>query len=179
MDQVILAFQGERTSARVRDIIEASGLAECLVCHSASEVKRFVYTQSVTTVICGYKLRDETALELSDDLPSSCSVLVIGMQNMLDMIDCNNIFKLASPVAKSDLVASVRMLLQLGHRMERHINSERSQEENTIIRYAKGLLIERYGMNEEQAHRFLQKKSMDSGVKLSQAAQTVLDEALE
>ena len=179
MDQVILAFQGERTSARVRDIIEAAGLAECLICHSAAEVKRLVYTQSISTVICGYKLQDETALELSDDLPNACSMLVIGVQNMLDMIDSDNIFKLPSPVAKSDLVASVRMLLQLGHRMERRGKPERSQEEKAIIQRAKGTLMEQYGMSEDQAHRFLQKKSMDSGIKLIQAAQMVLDELLD
>lgn len=179
MDQVILAFQGEQTSARVRDIIEAAGLAGCLICHSAAEVKRLVYTQSISTVICGYKLQDETALELSDDLPNSCSMLVIGVQNMLDMIDSDNIFKLPSPVAKGDLVASVRMLLQLGHRIERRRKPERSQEEKAIIQCAKELLMDRHGMSEEQAHRFLQKKSMDSGSKLVQAAQMVLDEALD
>ena len=31
------------------------------------------------------------------------------------------------------------------------------------------------GMTEEQAHRFLQKKSMDSGAKLIQTAQLVLE----
>ena len=40
---------------------------------------------------------------------------------------------------------------------------------------AKALLMDRNGMTEEQAHRFLQKKSMDSGAKLLQTAQMVLD----
>ena len=34
--------------------------------------------------------------------------------------------------------------------------------------------MDRNGMTEEQAHRFLQKKSMDSGVKMVQTARLVL-----
>ena len=37
--------------------------------------------------------------------------------------------------------------------------------------------MDRNGMTEEQAHRYLQKKSMDSGAKLVQTAQLVLDSA--
>lgn len=175
MEQVLLAFEGNRTNERVRDMIEASGLAECTICRSAGEVKRLVYQQQVTAVICGYKLRDETAQELRDDLPQFCSLLVIAMQNMLDMIDSEDIFKLAAPVSKGDLLASIRMLLQLGHRMERYIRPQRPRKEKEIIETAKGVLMDRHGMTEAQAHRFLQKKSMDSGVKLIQTAQMVLD----
>ena len=48
-------------------------------------------------------------------------------------------------------------------------------EEQAVIDDAKRLLMNRNGMTEEQAHRFLQKKSMDSGAKLIQTAQLVLD----
>ena len=45
-----------------------------------------------------------------------------------------------------------------------------------MITQAKYLLMERNGLTEEQAHRFLQKKSMDSGVGLVQTAKLVLGE---
>lgn len=175
MDKVILAFEGERTAVRVRDILEGSGVAGCLICHSAAEVKRLVSKQHVPVVICGYKLRDETAEALSEDLPFSCSVLVLAVQNLLDMIENENVFKLAAPVARTDLLSSVQMLLQMGRRMERLVRPKHSEEEKILLGRAKALLMERNGMTEEQAHRFLQKKSMDSGAKLLQTAQMVLD----
>lgn len=175
MEQVILAFEGNRTNERIREVIEGAGLAECAVCRSAGEVKRLVYQRQVTTVICGYKLQDGTAQELRSDLPPFCSLLIIAVQNMLDMIDSEDVFKLAAPVSRGDLLASVRMLLQLGHRMERYVRPQRSTKEKETVNAAKGILIDRHGMTEEQAHRFLQKKSMDSGVKLIQMAQMILD----
>lgn len=172
MEQVILAFEGTKTVAHIRDILEGEGIADCLVCHSAAEVKRFVHKQRIDTVVCGYKLRDDTAEGLAKDLPTFCSVLVIARQSYLDLLGGENIFKLPAPVSRSDLTASVQMLLQEPRRVMR---TQRSEEDHQRIDAAKAVLMERNGMTEEQAHRFLQKKSMDRGTKLIQTAQMVLD----
>ena len=172
---MILAFEGEKSCTRIREIIENSGLATCLVCRSAAEVKRLVHKLHITTVVCGYKLSDESAEDLFGDLPSSCSMLVVAIQSMLDMLGNDDIFRVMAPVSRNDLLASVRMLLQMGHRMEKFVKPQRSEEEKAIIDAAKGILMDRNGMTEDQAHRFLQKKSMDSGAKLIQTAQLVID----
>ena len=102
-------------------------------------------------------------------------MLMVAVQGMLDLCQSDDIFKLASPVSKGDLIASVRMLLQVGHRLEKFVKPRRSAEEKAVIDQAKQLLMERHGMTEEQAHRFLQKRSMDSGAKMIQTAQLVLE----
>ena len=130
--------------------------------------------QRVSTVICGFKLPDEPAEALFEDLPPTCSMLIVAVQGMLDLCQNDDIFRLASPVRRGDLVASVRLLLQMGHRLEKFVRPQRSQEEEELIQSAKELLMDRNGMTEEQAHRFLQKKSMDSGVKMAQTARLVL-----
>lgn len=179
MDKVILAFESEKTAEHIRDVIESSGLAGCILCRSAAEVKRLVQKQRIAAVICGYKLPDQTAESMMEDLPISCAVLVVAVQTMLDMIGGDDIFKLAAPVTRSDLLASVRMLIQTGRRMDRIVKNQRTGEERAVVERAKYILMERNGMSEDQAHRFLQKKSMDSGVKLVQTAQTILDGAME
>ena len=47
-------------------------------------------------------------------------------------------------------------------------------EEKALIAKAKSLLIERNNMTEEEAHRYLQKSSMDSGTNMLETAQMVL-----
>ena len=85
-------------------------------------------------------------------------------------------FRLAAPVAKGDLLASVRMLLQMGGRPEGYARRpSRSLEDAEVLAQAKAVLMDRHGMTEEQAHRFLQKKSMDSGSRLVQTALLVLE----
>ncbi len=174
MERIIVAFENPKSSERVREIIEGSGTALCVACRSAAEVKRAVSRGRATTVVCGFKLPDESAEELFLDLPVSCAMLMVAAQNLLELCRNEDIFKLAAPVGRGDLVASVRMLLQMGHRLERFVRPHRSGEDQSLIDEAKLLLMDRHGMTEEQAHRFLQKKSMDSGVKMVQTAKLVL-----
>ena len=176
MEKVIVAFESDKSCLRVKEILETSGTAACIICKSADQVKRVVNKQHITTVVCGYKLYDESAEGLLEDLPPTCSVLVIAVQGMLELCQSDDLFKLASPVSKGDLVASVRMLLQVGHRLEKFVKPRRSEEERAVIDQAKQLLMARNGMTEEQAHRFHQKRSMDSGAKMIQTAQLVLED---
>ena len=47
-------------------------------------------------------------------------------------------------------------------------------EEEAIIKEAKALLMERNRMTEEEAHRYIQKCSMDSGTNMVEMAKMVL-----
>ncbi len=174
MDKVIIAFESDKNCARVRDILESSQTAECIVCRSGAEVKRQVQKLHITTVVCGFKLTDCVAESLFGDLPDQCAMLIMANQDQLEMCGDENIFQLPTPASKGDMIASVRMLLQFGHRMEKFIKPQRNEEEQTVINQAKAVLIGRNGMTEEQAHRFLQKRSMDTGSKMIQTAQLVL-----
>jgi response regulator NasT len=50
----------------------------------------------------------------------------------------------------------------------------RSEEEKELIRKAKLVLMDRNNMTEEEAHRYLQKTSMDSGTNLVEMSEMVL-----
>ena len=175
MDKVIVAFESARTGERVREVMERAGAASCLVCRTAAEVKRLAGKRSLTAVICGFKLPDQTAEDLFEDLPAPCSMLLIAPQSQLDLCENEEICRLPAPVSRGDLIASVRMLLQMGRRLEKYLRPRRSGEEEELIRRAKALLMERNGMTEEQAHRFLQKQSMDAGARLADTARLVLE----
>ena len=177
MEEVALAFESEKTCAHIREILEGTGMASCLLCHSGAEVKRVVDIQGISTVICGCKLRDLDAESLFVDLPTGCSMLVVGKRPMLDVIENEEIIKLAAPASRDDLLSAVRLLLRGERRVKRNAVPVRSAEEKICIERAKELLISRYGMSEGQAHRFLQKKSMDSGVKMLHTAQKILEES--
>ena len=177
MEQVIVAFENTKNAGRVKEILERSGTASCILCKTADQVRRTVNKLHITAVICGFKLADQSAEALAGDLPPSCTVLVLASQDLLDLLQNDDLFRLPAPVSKGDLIASVRMLFQIGRRLERALRPRRSPEELALIQQAKALLIDRNGMTEEQAHRFLQKTSMDHGTKLLQTAQMVLDSA--
>ena len=177
MDQVIVAFESSQTAERIRDILESGVTASCVLCRTADQVRRAVHKFHITAVVCGFKLADQGAEALFSDLPPTCAMLVLAPQNLLELLQEEDIFRLATPVSKGDLTGSVRMLLQMGRRLERTFKPRRSSEEQALIDQAKALLMERSGMSEAQAHRFLQKTSMDNSARLVQTAQMILDSA--
>lgn len=175
MEQVIIAFEHEKNGRRIRDVLEHAGTAEGLLCRSADQVRRVARQLGISTVVCGYKFPDGTAERLFEDLPPTCAMLIVAPQGLLDLVQNDDILRLPAPASKHDLVAAVEMLLRMGRRLERAARPHRSQADQQLLEQAKQRLMDRFGISEEQAHRFLQKKSMDRGVKLVQAAQLVLD----
>jgi AmiR/NasT family two-component response regulator len=175
MERVIVAFESDKNCQHIKDVLESSGTVSCIVCRSAAEVRRLVQKQHITIVVCGYKLPDDSAENLFHDLPQYCAMLIVANQNQLDYCEAD-IFTLSTPVSKKDLVASVNMLLQMNARIEKFSHPQRSDEDRDLINRAKAVLMERHGMSEDQAHRLLQKKSMDNGAKLADTARLVLGE---
>ena len=172
---VIVAFEGDSNNAKIREILESEGEFSCLVCRSAAEVKRTVHKQHRCIIVCGFKLADETCENLFYDLPTGCFMLMVSSQTKLELSETEGIFKLQAPARRGELLASVRMLAQFQRYVPRERGpAKRGEEEQRLIARAKAVLMDRHGMTEEQAHRFLQKQSMDNGAKLTDTARLVL-----
>ena len=53
---------------------------------------------------------------------------------------------------------------------------ERKEEEESLLHEAKVRLMDRLAVSEREAHRLLQRRSMETGMKLTEVARLVLDE---
>ena len=173
MEKVIVAFENVANCQRICDMLESGSVARTTTVHSAGEVKRLIARSDIGVVVCGYKFKDGSAERLYETLPQTCSMLVVAQQSQLDYLN-EEIFRLPAPISKAGLCASVQMLFQMNRKMNLFLRPRRNEEEERIIREAKALLMDRNQMTEEQAHRWIQKKSMDTGAKLVQTARVIL-----
>jgi response regulator NasT len=101
-------------------------------------------------------------------------VLAVAPANQMALCENEDVFKLSAPVTRGDLLASVKMLIQMEDRYFRMMLPHRTGEEEELVKKAKELLINRNCMTEEEAHRFLQKKSMDTGSKMVDTARMII-----
>lgn len=177
MRQVMVAFEKEANRERVRDLLESGGEFSCLVCRSGGEVRRAARKLRLDIIVCGFKLGDESCEALFGDLPERCSMLMVAPEAQLALCQTEGIFKLRTPLCRAELLASVRMLAQLRRPACERGPVRRSPEERELVERAKALLMDRHGMTEDQAHRFLQKQSMDNGARLTDTARLVLADA--
>ena len=176
MDTVIVAFENPALCRRFSDLLESTGTARCLTYRSGDQVRRLLSKQTAYCAICSPHLTDGPAEWLCEDLPPVCSLLLVGPQHMLDACGNQDVFKLPTPIRKEEALNTVRMLLQFGRRMERYLRPRRSGADQELVDRAKALIIERKGLSEEEAHRLLQRRSMDSQTRMSQTARLVISE---
>ncbi len=173
VEKIIVAFESETTCRKMAELIQAGCAVSCVTMRSCGEVKRMVHKSRLNIVVCGYKLTDGTCEDLFADLPPDCSMLMVATQGQLDLVN-EDIFRLPAPVSRSSLCASVEMLMQANRQLSKYIRPRRNEEERAVVEAAKHLLMERNGMTEEQAHRYIQKQSMDTGARMVQTARLIL-----
>lgn len=175
MDRIVVAFASEEAQRRILRLLASDGWEPAACCTSGAEAIRTVRKLGSAIVVCGFKLRDMTATDLASDLQDTAVLLVVSSAVNLDMCEGENLYKLATPAARSDFFASLDMLRQFEEKNLHRPPPKRREEEQKLIRAAKELLMDVNRMTEAEAHRFLQKRSMDSGMKLVEMAQYIID----
>ena len=176
METVIVAFENAAMGQRFSELLENSGTARCLTCHSGDQVRRHLSKQQIYCVVCSPHLTDGPAEWLYEDLPPPCSLLLVGPKHMLDACSSRDVYKLTTPIRKEEALCTVNLLLQFGRRTERLLRPRRSPGEREMVEKAKRLLMDRRNISEDEAHRLLQKRSMDAGCRLIQTARQVVAE---
>lgn len=177
MDRVIVAFGTEQGRLRVKEMLENTGISPASSTCSGAAVLRAALSMGGGVVVCGPKLRDMSALELASSLPPTGVMLMVAAPAELDLQADDGIFRMALPLSRSDLAASVRLLLQLERQRVRQLLPARSEEEKRLIAEAKQHLMTQRGMTEQAAYRQIQKRSMDRGARLADIALEILNES--
>jgi DNA-binding NtrC family response regulator len=174
MEKIVVAFENENNRKRVCDILEANGIPVKVSCRSGAEAIRAIRKMSGGIVISGFKLAEMTAADLAYDLSGIAMVLTIAAPQYLEQCVNDNMFKLPTPFSRGDLVSSVRMLLQMQEKHYRSAPPRRSGKDTADINKAKEILMSKNGMTEEEAHRFIQRRSMDTGMKAVETARLII-----
>ena len=175
MAHIVVAFTGEEARRKALRLLAAEGLEAAAVCSAGGEVIRGVRRMGSAIVICGFRLRDMTADAMASDLRGLAAVMVVAKAAHLELCGGENLFKLPVPATRAEFAATLGLLLDFEAAHLRHPAGRRREEEQRSIRQAKELLMDVNRMTEEEAHRFLQKRSMERGVPLAEAARWVID----
>lgn len=176
-ENIIVAFLSEKITGSIVRMLSVSGFSSITVCQSGAEVKNQAMTFGSGIIICGYKLSDTTVINLAEAVPEEFSIILIGSRSQIELCEDDRVFKLSVPLRREELIETVSMLMSMHLRYGVSFDKSPTEEEKKkeIIEDAKMVLITRYSMTEEQAHRYIQKKSMDTGTKMVDIARLIID----
>ena len=177
MANIVVVLPKIEDARGIRSVLMKNGFQTTAACSTGAQALSCLRDLSDGIVICSYKMTDMIYTELHDCLPDGFDMLLLASQAVLNEHWQSDIMSLAMPFKVRDLLNTVAMMSQAilrRRRRERMKPRQRSTEEDALIREAKELLMGRNNMTEEEAHRYIQKSSMDSGTNMVETAQMVL-----
>ena len=177
MNSIVVVFPKKEVAANIRNILARDGMDVVGVCTTGAQALQCVDMLDEGIVVCGYRMQDMFYSELRECLPESFEMLLIASPDKWGNGLVRGVVGLPMPIKVYDLLNTMEMMLhnlQRRRRKRRDAAKNRSPEQKALIEKAKALLMERNNMTEEEAHKYLQKSSMDSGTNMLETAQMVL-----
>ncbi|MBS7187056.1 MAG: ANTAR domain-containing protein [Clostridium sp.] len=178
MLRIIVAFSKLDDAKKIKNVLNRSGYDDILAFNSASQVIAAANECDGGIVLCGYRLTDMHYSELYGYLPREFQMLLVASPAKLQECSIGSIMCLAMPIHSHELVSTIEtMAMELyaaEKRKRRYQPRKRSEKEQKSIDDAKALLMERNHLSEEEAHKYIQKLSMDSGNNLVETAEMIL-----
>ena len=162
MTNLIVALPKPEDAKGIKNVLVRGGFRVTGVCTTGAQVISQVDGLGDGIVICGYKLADMVYSQLRECLPKGFEMLLMASDR---------------PLKVNDLISTVGMMeegIVRRRRKARSAPKARSAEETALLKEAKEILMARNHLTEDEAHKYLQKCSMDSGTNLVETAAMVL-----
>lgn len=177
MSNIVIAFPKKETAQSIKKILSQSGYSVQAVCTTGAQALESVNSLEQGILICGSRFVDMMYGELYDYLPPGFQMLLIASPTLVQEREVDNLVCLVLPMKVHELLETLEMMEGEIRRMRKRMKrmpKQRSEEELKIIESAKALLMERNKFSEEEAHRYIQKRSMENGSGLVEVSQMIL-----
>ena len=166
MADIIIAFPKINDAKNLRRLLIRNGYDVNAICDSGAEVMEAVNRLDGGVVISGYRFSDMYFVELNEYLPKGFQLLLLASPEKL------------ADISGQDLLTTLDMMLLEYRRFKKKQKAKppaRSEEQKKIIAAAKELLMERNQLTEDEAHHYIQRLSMDSGNKMVETAEMIIE----
>lgn len=175
MREIIIASQNPQAAERIRSILQSDHIFAANLYRSGAEVLSFASIRPDAVVICG-KLPDMTAAELAGMLPNGFDMVWLVPSGEPEPMFRSNLITLNMPLNRMEFLNTVRMLAANGAEQSRPRKTVRAKEEEALLRGAKERLMARHHLSEREAHKLLQRRSMESGMRILEVARLIAEE---
>lgn len=176
MINIIVAFPKVENAKSIKNILIKYGYQVNAVCTAGARVLQYADALGEGIVVCAGRFQDMMFMQLREHLPTSFQMLVVASPNQWEEGTADGVICLSMPLKVHELVSTLEMMSHAFVRRRRKSPHalRRNEEDRQMIEKAKEVLMARNNMTEEEAHRYMQKSSMDSGTCMAETAQMIL-----
>jgi len=182
--RVIIALASETQSAKMKNLLVENGYDVVWVSKDGLECLRKTRIHKPDLVILDYDLPSYTGYEVARILTEDgiCNVILLAndaQKSMMNEYDDQWDFAcLQKPITVSGLISAVGLTAKNRKKiksLEKEIKDLKdSLESRKLIEHAKGILMEKLGLTENEAFRRIQKQSMDKRLPINEVAKSII-----
>lgn len=177
MNNIVIAFPKKEVANSIKKILAQSGYTVTAVANTGASALSSMNGLNMGIIICGYRFSDMMYSEIYEYMPKEFQMLLIASAAGIMEKNVDNLMSLSMPLKVHELLQTVEMMDYTITRRRKKLRQRpkvRSKEDQEMLSSAKAVLMERNGFSEEEAHRYIQKRSMDNGTGLVETAQMIL-----
>lgn len=173
MSSVVVVFPKLEDAKSIRNLLMRNGIEVAGVCTTGGQALEAMDSLGSGIIVCGYRFRDMLYTELKEQMGGGFEMLLLASQRVLAEKGADGVMAVRMPLKVHELLETINMMQ---HALDKRKKKKhpRSMREKAVIGKAKALLMERNHMTEEEAHRYVQKCSMDSGNSMVETAQMII-----
>lgn len=178
--KVLLGSNSEKMIAKLRPYLTASGYTVCAIAQDSYELLRLNQALSPHLIILDEELRGGSLLSAVETLTfHKRAVIVIGKAHKIGYYSQSPYLEFSNvPVQLSLLDATIRMLVKYTDSLRKLENKveqyELKQKTDKKVGQAKRLLQQVEDMSEDEAHRYIQKCSMERRISKLECAEEII-----
>ena len=184
---VLIAAQSEKIAVQIKGILPA-GFGRVTFQPSMARVKQTLTEERADLLIIYTPLSDDSGvqsiLDLSVKYPAMSILLIVSKeayQQVLYRAGDTGITVLARPISTGTFVSAIQMLGAMSRKIQRLLEEnaklQRKLEDERYVSRAKALLIEKKGMTEGEAHKYLERQAMNGSVTRREVALKIIRES--
>ncbi len=177
MSNIVIVFSKKEVALSIKKILAQSGYSVNSVCTTGAQALQSMSELQNGILISGCRFVDMMYEELYEYLPPGFQMLLIASASVTMERRVENLVCLSQPLKVHELLETLEMIEYDIHRRRKKMRNHpkaRSESEQLILNRAKQILMDRNHFTEQEAHRYIQKRSMDNGTGLVETAQMIL-----
>ena len=177
---VLIVSSSDSFATKIMPLLPVTDYWPVTTVHSIGEARRKIAEAAFDIVLINAPLPDDFGMRLAVDIctGSGAGVLLLVRNDQFDDIYAKvvsyGVLTLSKPTNMQMVAQNLRILCATRERMRQMEAKQATVEEIRLVNRAKWLLIECLGMTEPEAHRYIEKQSMDQRISKREAAEAVI-----
>ncbi len=183
---VLLVSAAPQVGSALRGLLSPGVFSPVRSAADVGAARRALAARAFDIVIVDSPLPDASGVRLAIDASGTGGTVALllvpaeDFNGITDVVAPHGVFTLGKPMSRQTAQTALGWLISARERMrkteQRTLTLEEKMEEIRLVNRAKWLLIERRGMDEPAAHRFIEKQAMDRCVSRRTVAEELLAE---